>query len=81
MDLMSDYNHYPTDWAEIEYESTQEQPYQITTICWDHVSTDGTDDPRQVHKYVYRMSLHEFLEEWMKDYNRLHECVVNIERI
>ena len=81
MNLLEDYNHFPTDWAKLEYESTQEQPYRITTIRWDHHSKDGVNDPNQVHKCFYIMSLREFLEEWMVDYSRNNESVVSIEKV
>jgi len=81
MNLHTDYNHFPTDWAELEYESTNEQLYRVTTIRWDHHSTDGIDDPKQVHKCVYEMTLREFLEGWMSDYVENNESVVNIEKM
>lgn len=81
MEILTDYSHFPTDWAKLEYESTLEQPYRVTTICWTHFSKDGTDDPRQVHKCVYKMTLREFLEEWMPNYKTRNEKVVSIEKI
>ena len=68
--------------AEKEFEFGAKKLYRITTIKWGYSDYEHTlnIDNKNVRKFVYEMSLEDFITDWMEHFNEHpDEDIIKIE--
>ncbi len=63
--------------AEMDFLVAQKTMYQITTVVWpDKYDVDGA-----IRKFVYEMTLSDFLEHWLGTLDKNREDIISVEPI